>query len=207
MLTAIALATALAAPDAKADLQAVFKNYKSLKSYSATIECQDASGLYPGHYVLELKWKGDKKFELKVVEPTTPTPSSPGNPVPSYVSDGANVTTYREGHEASVRELNTDPNISPGYEVATGLLLTALLDSPNAKMFFDPPKEFKIDYSYGKTNEWKGTKVKEIVMSMEAGGQKLAYSVFLSEDGKWLVGAQHAMNGKTGWIHYKNAKA
>lgn len=206
MITALALASALATSDAKADLQAVFKSYKSLKSYSATIECQDASGLFPGHYVLELKWKGDKKFEMKVVEPSTPAPTSPGSPVPSYVSDGANVTTSGPHRETTVRELNTDPNIAPGYEVAGGLLMMALLDSPNSKMLFDPPKEFKIEYSHGKTSEWKGTKVKEIVMSMDAGGQKLDYSVFLSEDGKWFVGAQYPINGKTGWVHYKNAK-
>jgi hypothetical protein len=206
MLTAIAFATALVAPDAKTDLQAVFKSYKSLKSYSVTIESQDASGLYPGHFVLELKWKGDKKFEMKVVEETKPAPTASGSSVPSFVSDGANVTTSGAGRETTVRELNTDPNISPGYEVAGGLLMLALLDSPSGKTLFDPPKEFKIEYSYGNTSEWKATKVKEIVMSLEGGGQKTAYSVFLSEDGKWLVGAQYPINGKTGWVHYKNAK-
>jgi hypothetical protein len=205
MVTICALAL-LCSPDAKADVAAVFARYKALKSYSATIECQDASGLYPGHFVLALKWAAGQKFEMSVVEPTKPTPTNTGNPVPSFSCDGKTVTRKTPNGAEHSDSINTDPNRMPGYEVAGGLVMTALLDSPNAKMFLSPPPQIKIAYSYGKTAEWKGTKVKEIVMTFEMGERKDDFSVFLTEDGKWFVGMQYPINGKSGWIHYKDAK-
>jgi hypothetical protein len=102
--------------------------------------------------------------------------------------------------------LNTDPNRAPGYEVAGGMVMTALLDSPNAKTYFSPPEGMKTEFTYGKTAEWKGAKVKEIVIAYEVGLTKGEYAVFLTEDGKWFVGMQYALNGKTGMVHYKDAK-
>ncbi len=208
MVTLCALVLGALAPalDAKADVAAVFARYKALKSYSATIESQDASGLFPGHYVLGLKWSAGQKFELKVVEPTTPAPSGLGGPVPSFECDGKVVTTKRPGDEETSDELNTDPNRMPGYEVAAGLVMTALLDSPSAKFFSSPPENMSIAYSFGKTTEWRGAKVKEVVLAVTMGERKSDYSIFLTEDGKWIVGMQYPINNKTGWVHYKNSK-
>ncbi len=205
-ICALALGSLVSAPDAKADILAVFARYKSLKSYSATIESQDASGLYPGHYVLGLRWSAGQKFELTVVEPTTPAPTGLGGIVPSFRCDGKVVTTKRPDGEVMSDELNTDPNRMPGYEVAAGLVMTALLDSPSAKFFSSPPENMSISYSFGKVTEWKGAKVKEVVLAVTIGERKSDYSIYLTEDGKWIVGMQYPINSKTGWVHYKDAK-
>ena len=192
--------------DAKDDLVKAFKGYSNLSSFSCTVESQDSSGLYPGHYVLNLKWKKGNQFEIKVTEAQKPIPEPPQFTIPDFYCDGRKVTRVGDTRGLSPRELNKDPNVSPGYEVAVGPLMFFLLDSPTKKMLLDPPEGMTSTFAHGEKTKWKGKDAKEIIWSIRSGEDVIDASVFLSLNSKTVYGMEYEINDKEAFIHYKDQR-
>ena len=92
----------LAPPTPQSVLKGAINHYKTLKSFSMTIQHSNSSGLFPGVYTQSLKWRKGDAFELLVTKKTDyqPTSERPGGVAPNYYcSDGATVTSV-EGSPA-----------------------------------------------------------------------------------------------------------
>lgn len=198
----------LAPETAKEALENVIRHYQSLNSYSATIECHDASGLFPGNYEQTLKWKKGGRFEIVVTKKSdySPNPDTPGSQAPDYFSNGTDVLTRRVDGSTSVHSIVVDPNTTPGWQVTTGLILGWLQQTPSSKFLIDPPQGFKTSFEWGEKKQWTGTPVRELIVKIEGQGRNVALSLFLSLDMPELVGQEFQRNGKRQWTRYRDAK-
>jgi len=190
---------------------AVLKNlrdeYQKLSSFSMNIEHHESSGLFPGNYKQSFAWsKG--RFELRVTKTSDAKPEAgkPGSLAPDYFCEGKEVVSRQITGQTSTRELNRDPNILPGYEVAGGMIVSWLLKSPNADMLFNPPKGFEVGYELGAQTRWHEMDAKELKITIKSGGQGSDVRFLLSPDLKSLVGFEWKREGKTGWAIYSDQK-
>ena len=152
----------------KEALEEVVKHYQSLKSFTATVECHDASGLFPGNYTQTLKWKKGNRFELLVTVKSdfVKVEGNPGSEPPDYFSNGKEVLMQKYDGASSTRSMDMGPNTMPGWEVSGGPILGWLLDSPSSKFFLSTPEGFKLSYAWGDRKEWEGTEVREVKLKM-----------------------------------------
>lgn len=192
----------------KEALESAIKHYQSLSSYSVTIECHDASGLFPGNYEQTLKWKKGGRFEIIVIKKSDYVAKEgiPGTQAPDYFSNGTEVLTRSPDGSTSVRSINVDANTSPGWEVTTGLLLAWLQKSPTSRFLFEPPNGFKVDLKWGDRKEWEGSKVREAVVTISGQGRSLAISILLHGEKPELIGQEYEFDGKRHWSRYRDAK-
>lgn len=193
----------------KEALENVIKHYQGLTSYSVTIECHDASGLFPGNYEQTLKWKKGGRFEIVVTKKSdySPKPDIPGIQAPDYFSNGTSVLMRRVDGSTSVDSIVVDPNTSPGWQVTTGLILGWLQQTPSSRFLVDPPQGFKTHYEWGEKKQWTDTPVRELIAKIEGQGRNVAISLFLSLDMPELVGYEVQGNGKRQWLRYRDAKS
>ncbi|HWA84184.1 MAG TPA: hypothetical protein VG820_12145, partial [Fimbriimonadaceae bacterium] len=133
MTTLAALLLLAPAPSPVDDLLHALRNYQKLDSFSATVEHQDASGLYPGHYTENLKWRKDGRFELKTVQKSDfkPVEHNPGTIAPDWYCDGSYVAWIDSGMPKRTTPITPDPNTSPGWEVSGGPILSSLMKTPS----------------------------------------------------------------------------
>lgn len=212
MLTSIpffVVASSLLAPTTpQTVLRGALDHYKALKSFSMTIKHKDGSGLFPGAFTQSLKWRKGDAFELVVVKMSgpKPAPDQQGLQAPAfYCGDGATVTIIWRDRPRERRELSHDSNTSPGWEVSGGLILSVLLGSPGADMMFNTPPGVSAKWSFGKATKWQGEAVREIQVAWDIQGRSGAMSVYVSANGRRLVGFSAAGGGsKPGWAHYMN---
>lgn len=192
----------------KEALENVIKHYEGMTSYSVTIECHDASGLFPGNYEQTLKWKKGGRFEIVVTKKSDYSPKDgiPGGQAPDYFSNGQDVLTRRPDGSTNVRSIVVDPNTSPGWEVTASPLLSWLQKSRTSRFLVEPPEGFKIAYEWGSRKDWEGVAVREAALRMEGQGSTLAISLFLSAKMTQLVGYEYIERGKRHWVRYKDAK-
>lgn len=208
MTSAIAFATFLAmqADDPKQALLDLRNSYAKLESLSVELEHDFSSGLFPGKFRQELLFSKKLGFRLTVKAPKGEARPE-GSPYDYYYSAGKQVITQRDGEQFTA-DLNTDANRMPGYEVTGSLMLSWMLESPSSKRFFDPPKGYKFEYSWGSRTEWHGQKTKEIVLKITQTEAKEGPEVwmFLSEDKKKFLGHEWKSQGKVGYLLYTNQK-
>jgi hypothetical protein len=206
-ISALAIASALFAPPTPQDaLKGAIDHYKTLKSFSMTIEHKDSSGLYPGSFTQTLRWKKSAVFELLVTKKSSVAPSPGKSLTPNcYCDGGPDVTSVFADGTRQDRPLAHGPETSPGWEVTGGLIFSSLLGSPSADLFSNLPAEMNAKWSFGNTTKWNGEAVKEIVLSASSGTQRMKASFMLSKDGKRLVGfSWDNGGGRPGWARYKN---
>jgi hypothetical protein len=208
MTLALLFAACLQDAEPRAALVELQKSYAALTSFSATIVHHDDSGLFPGDYTQELKWRKGGRFELVVTKPSGYTASlgAPGSSAPNYFADGKSVVSIHSGGKRSSDSLEVRENMAPGWEVSGGPVMGWLQSTPLSKLVMNPPKDIRIEYEFAKTASWQGEKVKEILMRWTAGPQTVPISFYLSRDGKSLVGYAFSREGRTGWCHYKSQK-
>ena len=192
----------------KEALENVIKHYQSLTSYSVTIECHDASGLFPGNYEQTLKWRKGGRFEILVTKKSdyVPKDGAPGGQAPDYFSNGENVLTRRVDGSTSVHTIVVDPNSSPGWQVTTGLILGWLQKTPSSRFLIDPPEGFKTSYEWGERKKWIDTPVRELITKIEGQGRSVAVSLFLTDGMPELVGYEFHRDGKRQWLRYRDAR-
>lgn len=202
MLTLLAALTILS-ENPKDVLKTIQEEYQQLNSFSMDIEHHNSSGLFPGSYQQALAWRG-RRFELKVTKASDfkPVDSHPGGLAPNYKCDGTSVAS----NPGSVREINTDANSMPGWEVSGGFILSWLMKTPSANFLVEPPKGFAIEYSFGPTTQWKDLAVNEIILSMSAGGRKAGMSLYVSPDRKSFLGFESKEITNPGWAIYRNQR-
>ena len=176
--------------------------YGKLDSFSTDIEHDYSSGLFPGKYKQHFEFKKGKGFKLVVI----PSKDSDGKDkiAPNFYCDGVDVTTV--GRFDGTKPINKDANSMPGYEVSGGLIFTWLLDTPSKTLFNNPPEGFKIDEEWGTRKLWHDEKVDEIIMKVSQGETTHLVSFFLDTDHKRLIGNEWTVNGKTGYMIYRNQK-
>jgi hypothetical protein len=210
MILAVTVIAAFLAPQegAREALQETAKHYASLKSYSVKIESHNSSGLFPGNYEQTLAWKKGNRFEIITTKPShfIPKEGQPGAPAATYYCNGTEVLTIRADKARSVRLLNTDPNIQPGYEVTGGLVLSWLLGSPTSQFIFSPPESFSVAYSWGDRKTWEGFSVREAVLTMGSGDRTQVISLFLDAKRPTMAGQEYMENGERHYRVYREAK-
>jgi len=203
MLALLALTVVQQSPVAMLD--AVRAHYRSLYSFSMTIENHDASGLFPGDFTQTLRFRKGNRFELRVTKANPKDVSKPGTKAPDYYCDGTIVWTKWPGQLLSEHSaLNRNPNNIPGYEVSSGMILSWLLNSPSADFFLRPPAGMKIDFTFGKAVTWRQLDVRPVVLTMEQSKDVVAATFYCSRQGDHLVGLEWTNNGKVGYAKYLN---
>ena len=194
--------------DAKSTLEAVRKHYEALTTFSMVIEHKDSSGLFPGSYSGELKWRKGGHFQLTVTRPSdfVASESKPGMKAPDFYADGRNVVAVGAAGIRSTKPLAEEEVTMPGWEVAGTLVLSWLEGTANGKLVTNPVEGFKVEYSDGSRTEWQKTKVKELILTVKFGGEKQDASLFVSEDGHQLVGMEWKVGTKVGYYWCLNQK-
>lgn len=189
---------------AKDAFLATMDHYSKLESMSVDIENDNSSGLFSGKFRQQLIFKKGKGFKLVSTE--LYSGKRPDNVSPDYYCDGVNVTTV--GRFEGTRPLNKDANTMPGYEVAGGLIMTWLLDSPTKNFFSKPPSGMEVTMAWGPRKTWHDESVVEVILTATMASQKDAsvVSIFMDPEHKKLIGDEWTREGKTGWALYKNQK-
>lgn len=209
MVLSLILGVALQTGDeAKALIVAVAKQYAGLESFSATVVHHDDSGLFPGDYTQELRWRKPNRFELKVTKESNYTAASgaPGMKAPDFYSDGSAILSIWPDKHRTTSALAIAENTSPGWEVSGGPIVGWLQSTPMSKVILDPPSSIKVEYEKGKTGKWQGEKVQEVVMTWTGGGQTVPIHFFFTPDGQSLYGYSFQSQGRVGWCVYKDQK-
>lgn len=201
MIATILSLASLIEDSPKQAFQNAMSNYSKMTSFSADLVHDHSSGLFPGKYEQHLDFVKGKGFKLVV---TGLKGTRPSDCAPDYFCDGKDVTTI--GRNEGTRALNQDANISPGYEVSGGLILTWLLESPNKDIFNNPPNGVKFNFSWGKDTSWHSQKVSEIVVKVEVEKVSNSVSIFFDPEQKQMVGFEYVADKQTGWMMYKNQK-
>ena len=189
---------------AKDALVKVMAHYQSLKLFDATLVHHNDSGLFPGDYVQSLSWEAPNSFSLKV---TTPA-SGESHRAPDFTCTNGSIHTEGGTYPTRPDEpLNTDINTMPGYEVSGGPILSWLLKSPSANLVIDPPNGMTATYAWGQPGLWHNMDVKVIMMTWTVSkNNSQLVKLYLNPKGDELVGWQYQLNGKTGYLIYKNQK-
>lgn len=200
----------LLASSPRDQFMSVLHDYQGLDSFSATIEHQDDSGLFPGHYVQELKWRKDKRFELKVTLKSHLKEDPPfgkhGVAAPDFFCDGSEVARVKDGRTVQTDPINHDSNVIPGWEVSGGLIMSALMRTSTVDWLGHPGQGVVMDYADGKAIHWKGEAVHEIVLTTRTAEMSRTLSFYLSPNGRLLLGMSSVVKGKVVWMRYTKQK-
>ncbi|MEZ0327757.1 MAG: hypothetical protein ACAH95_17825, partial [Fimbriimonas sp.] len=183
--------------------------YAKLDSFSSTLVHQDSSGLFPGSFTQELKWKKGGRFELIVTKPNKKKlePGSQGGYAPDFYSDGEQVHSFWKGNAQASTPIKPPENTSPGWEVSGGPILSFLVDSGVSKFYKNPPPHITLTFTWGPRVKWQGEEVREVKMAMTQGDVTLPIYMFLTKDAKEFVGYEwETGKAKLGWMHYTNRK-
>ncbi len=179
--------------------------YATLNSFSATLIHDDSSGLFPGSYIQDLKWKKDGRFELLVTTPNKKKlgPGPIGGYAPDYYSDGAMVSSFWKGLPQTTGPFTPPDNTSPEWEVSGGPILSFLVNTGVAKFYKSPPPGVKLVFAAGERVKWQGEDVREVTLEMTQGSVTLPIFMFLTKSGREFVGYEWpSSNSKRGFMHY-----
>lgn len=183
-------------------------HYRSLDSFSMTIEHEDSSGLFPGRYTQSLKWRKGGRFELIVTKPSDYVPKADqfGSVAPDYFCDGKTVVSVHRTGGRTSGSLRRDPNSTPGWEVSGGLILSWLMDGSIANNLANPPSGWKIETLPGPEKTWNDTKVRTLVLRFSQGSRSLEAQLYFSTQGPELVGMEWSSEGKTLSVRFLDQK-
>lgn len=201
MITTILTLASLIEDSPKEAFQKAMENYSKMASFSSDLVHDHSSGLFPGKYQQHLDFVKGKGFKLVV---TGLKGERPADCAPDYFCDGKDVTSV--GKHEGTRPLNEDSNISAGYEVSGGLILSWLLETPNKNVFNNPPAGVKFDFSWGKSKTWHDQSVSEIIIKIDVDKVSNTVNVFFDPERKQMLGYQYVADKQTGWMMYKNQK-
>jgi len=210
MMVSILAAMLIPAPSAGESLMDLARaHYRSLDSFAMTIEHQDSSGLFPGRYTQSLQWRKGGRFELIVTKPSDyqPQADAPGGLAPNYYCDGKTVVSIHRTGERTSRSLSREPNSTPGWEVAGGLILSWLMNGVTAERIANPPKGVTIEYRAGSARSWQGHAVREVIVEMSQSGKQLDLHAYFGPERPELLGLEWMHQGKPGAVHYLHQQA
>lgn len=182
--------------------------YRSLDSFSMTIEHQDSSGLFPGRYTQSLKWRKGGRFELIVTKPSdyVAKANEPGGVAPDYYCDGKTVVSVHRTGERTSASLRRDPNSTPGWEVSGGPILSWLIDGSIATNLANPPSGWKIETVPGPDKTWNDTKARTLVLRFSHGSRSLDAQLYFSTQAPELVGMEWSSEGKPASVRFLDQK-
>ena len=205
MLTsAIAMATLLQTPQQDPGpaemIRNVLRYYRSLKELLIEMERESTERSSTSTYKQELQWKRDEGFVLRV----EPADTNPSLPTPSYYKENGQIYALLPsgGKARSAVKLDTVKGNVPEWELAGGMVLSAVEETPASGFILNPQNDKNAHYKFGPTTSWRGEKVREIQMiSKDAGGASASF--FVSPDQRRLVGVQYRQGRQSGWVHYR----
>ena len=193
---------AQAAPKPQTPLQVlgqVRAHYQRLSSFSMRVQHQDDSGLFPGAYTQNLRWRRGGRFVLRVAAQDNPK-------VSDFISDGSHVVHTFNG-QRMVDSLTISPNFSPGWEVSGGEIMGWLQDTPMSHFLFSPPPGMTLTWGFGPQTVWHGMKVRELQGHISNQGHTGVVSLFLDPSETMLLGHQgETIDGKPGYALFLDQK-
>ena len=202
----IVLASAMLAPATpQSVLKGALDHYRGLKSFSMVIQHHDSSGLFPGSYRQRLRWRKGDAFDLVVTKKTdyVPVEGRPGLAAPDYYcADGSSVSVAWSDRPREAQPVAHGSNTTPGWEVSGGLILSALLDSTELKMIFNPPPQITLSWTFGPAKQWQGEAVRDVQVSLSQHPNMESVHFYVSPDEKKVVGFSTVSAGKPAWAHY-----
>jgi hypothetical protein len=204
MLTsAIAMATLLQQPQQDPGpaemIRNVLRYYRSLKELLIEMERESTEGNNTSSYKQELQWKRGDGFVLKV-EPGNPNANIP---TPSYYKENGQIYALLPGggKARSAVKLNSEKGSVPEWELAGGMVLSTVEETPSSGFVLNPQNDKNAHYKFGPTTNWRGEQVREIQMISKDAGASASF--FVSPDQRRLVGVQYRQGRQSGWVHYR----
>ncbi|MCW5936629.1 MAG: hypothetical protein KIT11_04905 [Fimbriimonadaceae bacterium] len=204
MLSALVLFAVTPRDEARDLFLSVLDSYAARSSVALKIDHQDSSGLFPGRFEQELKWKKGRRFTLLLVKGEGSDAVSSGLP-PDYYCDGERVLVVTSSGEKAEEPIERE-NVMPGWEVTGDVVLSWLMGTENKKYWASPPAGIETEFTMGEDREWMGEKAKTINFSFVREDQKFESVFYISEDKTRYLGASYELNGKKAWVHYKEQK-
>ncbi len=184
-------------------LAQVRDHYRGLDSFAMRIEHRDSSGLYPGGYTQELRWRKGDRFTLKVVSRGNET-------VPDFHANGLELMRLGPDGSSESEAIRPESGSSPDWEVSGGLILSWLQDTPMGRMILDPGSGLGIRWVYGPRTEWRSHPVREVVMTIadpgDPDGRGTEASLFVDPVGRRLIGVEANVTGRPGWAVYADQR-
>lgn len=174
--------------DAKAALallKRAFARYQdpNLRSFSATIRHHNSSGLYPGDYDQELKWRRgeavngkDSRFTLLVTSPNNRRVHDFYCDGTRLITDGPDLADFDKPDNGGpirrarfVGKPDVEPHTSPGWEVSGGAIVSVLMRTSNGKIFRGEfpealPDGSRLSLALGPRRSWQGQQVREVLL-------------------------------------------
>lgn len=201
-------ATQPAIEPARQLLSKALLRYRTLNRFSMNIQHQDSSGLFPGAYTQQLRWRRGGKFTLLVTSPASPKAE---RHAPNYYADGKRVVSDMPGNgQRFIDSIVPLPNTSPGWEVSGGLIVSVLQNTDTFRMFQGKtPLPAPVRFTFGPRSQWRGKNVREIVMHRtDASAQKdVPASFFVEPTGEAFYGVEWSpRKGTLGYAVYSNQK-
>lgn len=205
LLSITALALSLATLD-RTLLDEAKKHYRSLDSFSMSIEHQDSSGLFPGTYKQELKWMKGGRFQLIVTKSSDykPTEGKPGGVAPNYYCDGKSVMSIHPDGSRTSRSAGREPNTTPGWEVSGGVIISWLMNGTTAEFLEKPPQGFNLEFAAGPMKTWNDLNVRELVLTMSGQDRKVDLHLYFAASSPELLGMQWTNNNQVSIAKYLN---
>jgi len=209
MILAALLLTQSHGKNAQTVLFETLAHYQTLDSFSASIEHDESSGLFPGKYAQKLSWKKGGHFELVVVKPQVYKPKSARrNNAPNYYANGQMVTSvYSDGRQRT-DTIQNEPNETPGWDVSGGLIMSFLQKTNTETIFRNPPRGFTMTYSFGTQKRWRGEAVRDILMTFGTGKLSHSANVYLAANAPKLLGftVSSSPDHPAGYMYYRDQK-
>lgn len=178
--------------------------YRTLNRFTMTIQHQNSSGLFPGAYTQQLKWRRGGKFTLLVTAPANPNVE---RQAPNYYADGKRVVSDMPGSKQRfVDGIVPEPNTSPGWEVSGGPILSILQNTTNSRRF-EEKTPAPIALTFGPRAQWRGHKVREVVMHRTdtSAQADVPVSFFVEPTGRAFYGYEWSpQKGALGYVVYSN---
>ena len=173
-------------------MRGTLAHYHKLKSLSVTI-------VHHADFMADVKdstdklvWLAPRRFEI----------TSDKTSVPKLACDGKRLTTFIPQVVPISEPFEVDVNRTKPWEARGGIMLSNLLKGAVANQLLHPEKPIKISFSYGKTMNWHGKAVGEIIETISAGGASENISFYLTAGYAQLFGTEVVSGPQSSWTEY-----
>jgi hypothetical protein len=192
--------------DAGEMLRRVLAYYKQLQQATIELERDSEGGKYPGQYNQQLAWSRKQGFDMLVTGTGDDVPQ--GQRAPNYYRRG-NTTWADFGNGGRMRggvTMSTGAGADGGWDTSGDPIFNTIEHRPPARFSIDPLNDNNAKYSYGKTQQWRGERVREIRMVKPGtdAASSVSASFYVTPDMQRLVGVQYKRGDNRGWVHYKS---
>lgn len=181
-------------PPAEGVLKGVIANYRKLKSLTVTVVHHADFLAAAKDSVDTVSWLAPRRFEIV----------SNNDSVPKLACDGKRLTTFIPQVAPIGEPLDFGSDRTQPWENRGGIVLSILMRGPMADQWLHPAKTIKASFAYGTAMEWRGSKVNEIVETLNVHGAIEHVSFYLSGNSEHIVGVEVQSGPQSAWTKYDN---